>query len=77
MLIITNKPLMLIAIILNIIILIVTYNPFMLSVIKLIVIMQSVIILSVTASKKILKFFTDEMKILSLNFVLRTRHETL
>ncbi len=54
---------MLIAIMLNIIMLIVTYNPFMLS----------VIILSVTVSKKILNFFTDEMKILSLNFVLRTR----
>jgi hypothetical protein len=73
MLIVTNKALMLIAIMPNVIRLIVTHNPFMLSVIKLIVIMQSVIILSVTVPRKILKFFTDEMKILSLNFVLRTR----
>ena len=65
MLIVTNKALMLIAVMPNVIRLIVTHNPFMLSAVKLIVIMQSVIILSVTASKKILNFFTDEMKIWS------------
>ncbi len=55
MLIVTDKALMLIAVMPNVIMLIVTYNPFMLSVVKLIVIMQSVIILSVTVSKKIFK----------------------